>query len=206
MLENLEQADLFPKIPKGWIIVAVGLGIVYAGLWVTSCLGRHQVTAHVQQADQQHIVAAAQAAQGEAHDQDVAARQPQLQDDADQVARLRAEVARLRRPAPSGPGAPSMPEPEPVVPPSDLVAVVAKQDLLIAAQDKLIQDQGTQILSLTLARDSWKASSQAGAAEAVQLRSAMAAQQGLAKSQRWLGRVEGLGFGLAVGYVGGRLH
>ncbi len=84
--------------------------------------------------------------------------------------------------------------------------MVSQQDLLIAAQDRQIQDQTLQIKTLSLARDSWRLSAQESAAEALQLRSALAAQQGVAKYQRWLGRFEGFAVGLGTGYVAGRLH
>ena len=209
MLENLEPKDILPSIPKAWIIGPAVLILGFAGVATYSCVKGRQVAVHVQQADQDHTAAASSAAQGAAHDQEAATEAPQIQNDAVTVAQLRAEVARLRTPhapAPEPPAAPGLPAPEPVAPPVDLAAVVAKQDLLIAAQDKQIGDQAEQIHTLTLARDSWRLSAQDSAAEAVQLRSALAAKEGVLKAQRWMGRLEGLAVGFGSGYVAGRLH
>ena len=198
--------NLIPK-PAKWFLLALGaLLLILVGLRAASCVGTHQVAAHVQQADQHHEVAVTSAAQGVIHDQEAQAQAPQIQSDASEVARLRAEVARLRHPVPAPPSASDVPEAQPLAPPVDLTAVVAKQDLLIAAQDKQIQDQAGQIKTLSLARDSWRLSAQESAAEVLQLRSALAAQQGVAKSQRWLGRFEGFAVGLGTGYVAGRIR
>ena len=193
-----------------WLGIAV---LAAACIWITfgakSCVGQHQVAVHVQQADQDHEAAVTSAAQGATHDQEADQHQAQLQGDAAEVARLRAELARVRKAPtapPAPPQAPGAPEPEPMAPPVDLAAVVAQQDLLITAQDKQIQDQAGQIHTLTLARDSWRLSAQDSAAEAVQLRSALAAKEGVMKAQRWMGRLEGLAVGLGASYVGGRLH
>lgn len=187
--------------------------IAGAYLWFAfgarSCVGQHQATVAVQKADEHKAAAATDAAQGAAHDQEAAAQAPIVWKDAAEVARLRATLARLRQAPPAAPvppPAPGTPEPQPVAPPVDLAAVVAQQDLLIAAQDKQLQDQAGQIKTLTLARDSWRLSAQESAAEAAQLRSALAAKEGVLKAQRWMGRIEGLAVGLGVGYVGGRLH
>ena len=196
--------------PLKWVGIAA---LACACAWITfsakSCVGQHRVDAQVQQADQHHEAAVAASSQGADHDQEADQHQAQLQGDAAEVARLRAKLARVRKAPPAAPAPPSTPgapEPEPVAPPVDLAAVVAQQDLLITAQDKQIQDQAGQIHTLTLARDSWRLSAQESAQEALQLRSALLAQQGVAKAQRWMGRLEGLAVGLGAGYVGGRLH
>ena len=202
MLEDLEAKDLFPKIPKAWIIGPLVLIAGVAGVSIYSCYGRHQVAAHVQQADQDRTSATSDAAQGAAYDQEATAAEPKLQDDATEVARLRAELARVRKAppaAPAPPPVPGTPEPEPVAPPVDLAAVVAQQDLLIQAQDKQISDQAVQIHTLTLARDSWKAAAGDSAAEAVQLRSALAAKDGLIRAAE----IKGFLYGFAAGGASG---
>ncbi len=198
--------NLIPK-PAKWFLLALGaLILILVGLRAYSCVGTHQVDAHVQQADQHHEAATSSAAQGAAHDQEAQAHEPQIQNDTAEVARLRAEVARLRHPAPAPPSSPDISPAEPVAPPVDLSAVVAGQDLLIAAQDRQIQDQTLQIKTLSLARDSWRLSAQESAAEALQLRSALAAQQGLIKGALWRGRLQGFAVGLGSGYIAGRLR
>ena len=193
-----------------WLgVVALSLACLWVALDTRSCWGQHQEAQHVQVADQQHQAAVTAAAQGAAYDQVAKDHEQQLQDAAAQVARLRAEVARLRQaPPPSHPGdtvPASNPDPQPVVPGVDLAAVVAKQDQLIAAQDRQIQEQGEQIRVLTLDRNAWRTSAQASAQEAVQVRAALAAREGAARAERWKGRIEGLAVGLGLGYAGGKL-
>ena len=62
-----------------------------------------------------------------------------------------------------------------------------------------IADRDKLIVSLTLARDSWHASADQSAAEAVQLRAALAAKDGLIKAAELKGFLIGLGTGAASG-------
>ena len=65
----------------------------------------------------------------------------------------------------------------------------------VANQAQQIADRDNLISSLTLARDAWQASANASAAEAVQLRAAMAAQAGLIRAAE----IKGFLIGFAVG-------
>lgn len=186
-------------------ILLVGLAVIWIALGARSCYGEHQVDTHMQQADQNHQDAANQAGQGTAYDRQEEAQKVPLQEAREEVARLRAEVARMRRPAPR-PNTPAGPAQEPpvVVPATvDLAPLVAQQDLLIQAQDRQIKGLEAQTITLTLARDAWRSSAQASAAEAVQLRAALAAKDGLIQAAYWRGFRNGLAVGGASGAAGG---
>lgn len=187
----------------------LALLLLVAGLSIWSCHGQHQVAAHVQQADTHHGAALDAAAIGRANDAQAETQIPVIQADASEVARLRREVARLRGDARVdglvGPVLPDAVNP-PVAPSVDLAPLVSSQDLLIAALDRQVADQAVQIDTLTRARDSWRLSAQQSAAEAVQLRAALAAQQGLTQGALWRGRVQGFLVGAGGGYLGGRMR
>lgn len=88
----------------------------------------------------------------------------------------------------------------------DLAPIVAKQDQLIAAQDKQIQALKIQTLTLTQARDEWKAAFSAERDRATGLYLALEAQKSMTKAALWRGRFQGVAVGFAAGYVSGRLH
>ena len=190
-----------------WAILA--LLLIVSGLWCASCVLRHRALAHEASAAQAHESATIHATQGATYDQQVQAQDSAVQSDAQEVARLRAEVARLRRPAPRPdpkpiPTEPSIPQP--VSSPVDLAPVVAKLDELVKAQDREISGLKAQVVTITKARDSWKLAAQDSGREALQLRASLAAKQGLLKAERWTGRIEGFAVGLAGGYVTWRLN
>lgn len=123
-----------------------------------------------------------------------------------EVDRLRRELDRLKRtPKP----APVVPGPDPgtaglvVV---DLAPVVAKQDELISAQGVQIQALKAETLTLSLARDEWKAAFHAERDRATGLYLALEAQKSMTKAALWRGRFQGVAVGFAAGYVSGRLH
>ena len=90
----------------------------------------------------------------------------------------------------------------------EVSVLVSDQKALIQAQDASIQGLQAQVIALTAARDAWKRSSDEGAREALNLRAALAQQQGLAKSALWRGRIQGFALGIVAGgssgYVAGR--
>lgn len=86
-----------------------------------------------------------------------------------------------------------------------LVETTNDQKRLIQAQDGAISGLQAQLLATSEARDAWKRSAEEGGREALQLRAALAAQQGIAKNAVWKGRIQGLAVGLGAGYIGGRL-
>ena len=194
----------------------LGLGLLAAalivgGIWTSSAIRHHQVDQRVGQADQHHENATKAAGQGAVYDQQAEARKSILamddtavQHEHAQVLQLRAELAKLRTPAPVS----STP---PDAPPVDLAPVVAKQDQLISAltsENAALRtanaDLQSQTDTLIHARNAWKQSAGESAAEALQLRAALKASQGLVKAQRWEGRIEGLAIGLGGGFAIGR--
>ncbi len=195
---------MIAKFKLYWPFAAFLILVLVWAIWAgRSCATRHQVAQQTAQADQHHDQAITQAAQGAAHDQEAQAQAGKVSQDAQLVARLRAELARLRARPVQPPSDPGTPAPEPVTPSPDPVLVAA--DAVIAAQDQQIQDQVQQITTLTLSRDSWKTAYDASSKETVALRLALDAQKGAARAQRWQGRIEGLVVGLGVGYVGGKI-
>lgn len=186
------------------ILIGIASILVVFYIVAASC-GHHdtkQVTAHVAQENQAHGAAVANATQGTAHDQTVEAQKPVIQSDAATVARLQAEVARLRAAAahpvvPAPVSGVSQPEPAPVpVEPPDLA--VAK-DQLIDAQTKEIADLNTQVLNLTSARDSWKTAYEDEAKARLQADMALAAQKGVTRAAEIKSFILGMGVGFAVG-------
>lgn len=207
--EDLIPTNILPK----WLAPSlIGACLVIGGLWAHSCYNRREVANQTQQADQSHASAIVHAAEGTVYDAQAQAQADELKAAAAEVARLRAEVARLRSaaaPVPAPPQAPVLPEPEPVsMPvsaPVDLTPLVAKLDELVKAQDREIGGLKAQVATLTSARDAWKLTAQNSGREALQLRAALAAQQGLTKNALWKGRIQGLAVGLGTGYIVGRL-
>ena len=90
--------------------------------------------------------------------------------------------------------------------PDDRDALIAKDQEVITALTKVVEDQGTEISQLTISRDQWKASSEAEHRAVVGLQIALDAQKVVSKSDKWIGRVEGFAIGIGAGYVAGRLH
>ena len=90
----------------------------------------------------------------------------------------------------------------------EVSVLVNDQKALIQAQDASIQGLESQVIAITAARDAWKRSADEGAREALNLRAALAQQQGLAKSALWRGRIQGFALGIVAGgssgYVAGR--
>ncbi len=201
----MKISDLSPRARFLGILV-IGLATAWIALGARSCVAQRQVDAAMAQADQHHQQSTIHAAQGGVYDQQAEAREAALKDAEAKVASLRTEVARLRRAAPPAETHPGPAADQPVDPPVDLAPLVAKQDELIAAQDVEITHLRAQTLDLTRARDAWRQSAQASAAEAVQLRAALAAKEGSARAERWKGRIEGLVVGVGIGYVGGKFR
>lgn len=190
-----------------WAILAL---LALVGVFCArSCVMRHRALAHEASAAQAHESATIHATHGATYDQQAEAQAPELQAADREVERLRAEVARLRRPAPRPDPKPTPNEPDtpqPVSSPVDLAPVVARLDELVKAQDHEISGLKTQVATITLARDSWKLAAQDSGREALQLRASLAAKEGLLKAERWKGRIEGFFVGVATGEADGRLR
>lgn len=201
--------DPWPSWVKRAIWACLAILLIVSGLWCASCVLRHRALAHEASAAQAHESSVIHAAQGAIHDQTAEAQAQEVQDASREVERLRAEVARLRRPDPRPdpkpvPTEPSIPQP--VSSPVDLAPVVAKLDELVKAQDREISGLKAQVVTITKARDSWRLAAQDSGREALQLRASLAAKQGLLKAERWKGRIEGFFVGVATGEADGRLR
>jgi hypothetical protein len=183
-------------------VASLALGLAGGAYGCRVYVERNAVQANVE-ADQHHEQAVTNATQGAAHDQAAEAAKPQVQADAATVARLRAEVARLRKAAAAPASVP------PVVPPANPDPVATPLDL---AKDELIEALGRENtnlkvlnLELDLRGDSFKSAYEASAREVVALRLAREGQLAAVKGARWAGRLEGFGAGLASTWLKGRL-
>lgn len=210
---DLHADALLPKPWPSWakrcVWGALAVLLLVCGLYGWSCVERHKATMHEASAAQAHESTITHAAQGATYDQQAEAQAPALQAAEREVERLRAEVARLRHPAPKPDPQPTPNEPDapqPVQAPVDLAPVVAKLDELVKAQDHEITGLKAQVATLTSARDSWRLAAQDSGREALQLRASLAAKEGLLKAERWKGRIEGFVVGLAGGEAHGRIH
>ena len=112
---------------------------------------------------------------------------------------LKVKLAKLQHQA--VPAAPGVPGPVGVVDPAgDL------RDQIIAAQDSQIAAQKDEIKGLRAALDLKDRALVTAEQRARGLELALEAQKHASKSQRWLGRIEGVAVGVAIGYAGGKLR
>ena len=221
----MEPFDLESVIP--WRKVAlwslVAAGVVVLGAVVTSAHFQRQYTTAIQAADEAHgrtdaAIESARRADAAAQTQ-ASANAEQAKDVAKaklETSKAKAELARVLV---------QIHQTNPVIPPvsgsgnaasvavdthAELISaqavVIEKQEKEIAAQDGQIQGLTRSLASMTQARDAWKRTSEEGGREALQLRAALAAQEGLTKGALWKGRIQGFVVGLGSGYVGGRLR
>jgi len=201
--------SLVPPLPKWLFPSCAAACLIVFGLYGRSCYLRHKASDAVSQANTHGTEGAINAASGAIHDQAADSQAQALRDSDAEVARLRGEVARLRKatiPVPAPPVAPPVPDPQPVVPAPDLRPLLAKQDELIQAQGRQNDGLKATVVTLTAARDSWRQSAGDYQREAASLRIAHEAQLAALKTERWKGRFEGFAVGLAGGYITGRLR
>ena len=85
-------------------------------------------------------------------------------------------------------------------------AAGAIQDQIIAAQDEQIAALKVEVTELRTALDLKDQALIASEKRARGLEIALEAQKHASKSQRWLGRIEGVAVGIAIGYMGGKLQ
>ena len=196
-----------------WLFYTVGaLVLIYVGVEGYSCVKSGQLTKEVVAAQVDKSAATAAQKQAVGNDDQaskdraqVAKSDAQAPGSAAAVATADAKVATLRKamaPALAAPALPGIPGAEPLAAAPSLAPLVAAQQEEITAlkaqvanQAQQIADRDNLISSLTLARDAWQASANASAAEAVQLRAAMAAQAGLIRAAE----IKGFLIGFAVG-------
>lgn len=210
-LETLETQE--SRTSKYILMGAAAFIIVLGGAGVYGCRKANQRDAAVAQADVSHKAAAAEATAATRLDvQEVTqaatsqAAGVKVQADSITTAQARADLARVRKAPQVPPAAPGAPPIQAEALPVNLEDVVAKQDALIQDQDKQIgdltaqvQDQDIQIHTLTLSRDTWKASAGDSAQEALQLRAALLAQKGVLAAAKLKYGLGGFLFGAAAG-------
>jgi chromosome segregation ATPase len=186
--------------------LAAGLGFV-AGIVMMNWIDRQEMQDAIDDAAKHQTRREAIADQAKVLDIDAERFENVSQGYAREVFRLReklnatqARLANVTRPIPAD-GKPQIEMLERQV--QEVSALVTDQKALIQAQDASIQGLQAQVISLTAARDAWKRSSDEGAREALNLRAALAQQQGLAKSALWRGRIQGFALGIVAGGSGG---
>ena len=183
--------------PRAWISLAlVGL-LLACGLGYYSGHKNQQIDKALQQSQElKGRIGALQEQARLAVDQADAAAKTAAQHEATAQA-LKVKLAQLR----AVPAAPGVSDPVGVVDPAgDL------RDQIIADQDSQIAAQKDEIKGLRVALDLKDRALVTAEQRARGLEIALDAQKHASKSQRWLGRIEGVAVGLAIGYVGGKLQ
>ena len=110
---------------------------------------------------------------------------------------LKVKLAKLQHQA--VPAVPGVPDPVGVV--VDSAPADSLRDQIIAVQDKQIAALGAEVDELRAALDLKDRALVTSEQRARGLELALEAQKHASKSQRWLGRIEGAGVGLAIGYM-----
>ena len=191
--------------------VLVVLGVTFgAGYWQGTKRNQTKVTQAETQANIAKGEADALKRQAEAKDKADAAKDSAIADAKASLYRAEQELARSKMVRPA-----MVPVPISAIPWTPMGNMgleepgrdlVRRQETVIEAQSNLIKLQETKIDDLTISRDLWKASTEAGAREAAGLRIALEAQKSLTRNALWRGRIQGLAIGLGSGYVIGRLQ
>ena len=186
------------RYPLAFALVGVAL-VVVAGVWTW----QHHEQGKANQAQaidtQNHQEAIRHADQAASLDAQAQEASKTVDASADLVAKLRGEVARLRKAA----AAPVVQPAAPAV--ADLAPLVAKQDELIQAltvenaglKKALNLEHAAYLQSYAAYQDECKARN----ASEMALKAQIAAN----KASRWQGRIEGFAIGIGGGYVAGRL-
>ena len=196
-----------------WALTALSAALGFVGgIVLMNWIDRQEMQDAIDEAAQHQTRRKAIADQAKVLDIDAERFEKVSQGYAREVFRLRdklnatqARLANVTRPIPAD-GKPQIEMLERQV--QEVYVLVTDQKALIQAQDASIQGLQAQVIALTAARDAWKRSSDEGAREALNLRAALAQQQGLAKSALWRGRIQGFALGIVAGgssgYVAGR--
>jgi hypothetical protein len=194
------------------VIAAMAIGY---GAWTS--YQQRQVEQHVQAADQHHGAAdahheSATDATGKAqtYDQQIKDKEPAAQEAKAEVSRAKERLAKI--PAPTPMPVPLVPGPDPTPTDPELVVLRARTQAqmdLLQAQERYITTLEGEKATLILSRDSWRTAAGSSAAEAkeraseaVQLRAALAAREGLERAAYWRGFLHGSMTGGAAGAAG----
>lgn len=128
-------------------------------------------------------------------DAQIPALKKQLQAEKGNVDRLKAELESLKH---------KEPEPHDCKPSPDTLAVIAKQDEIICAQDKQIKVLESEVVVLTKARDEWKQTAEERLKQSQAQEAATAAWKAAVSTSTTKGRIQGFAVGLVLGYIGGK--
>lgn len=183
-------------------VAVISVLVLAIGFWGRSAYLKHRAAVNSVHADANRDSGLQNAAQGKVHDE-------QESEAKKEVARLKAQLAKLQKAQRN-----ALPV---AVPPSAVVegpgvAGAPAVDVPGTTPDvekgilrELVKAQDVEIKALTLSRDSWRQSSKDFQAQAVQEHAARVAAEGLAKSERWKGRLEGGGTVATAAYLLARL-
>ena len=180
---------------RAWTVLAlVGL-LLACGLGYYSGHKNQQIDKALQQSQElKGKIGALQEQARIAVDQADAAAKTAAQHEATAQA-LKAKLAHLR----AVPAAPGVSDPVGVV--VDSAPADSLRDQIIAVQDKQIAALGAEVDGLRAALDLKDRALATAEQRARGLELALEAQKHAQRSQRWLGRIEGAGVGLAIGYM-----
>lgn len=200
------------KILAGAVAVILVVGLIAWGMD-----HYHQAKGSKDEAQAQAFKGEANATESQAQAKDKAyadlkAEHEAAKADLDRLSLERSALLRKLAAAKQNSGTPSQPDPGtvPSTTPAlsdDLAsrdAVIAKDAELIAAQAKVIEDQKSEIVILTDARDQWKATADLRNRQAMAQEAATEAWKKAVMASRWQGRIEGALAGAALGYLGGK--
>lgn len=209
----LDWGEWKPFVSAVGIVAIVGASVFGLGYWQGAKKAQARANEAIKAAMHEADVQSGIASMEREHAKESDAKAIELQsskDRADDEARiLRAKLAKLPRPNAADAGIPIGPV-EPIADPGDgtgyLLARIGLQDELIQAQEAQVKTRDALILTLTESRNHWKASADAGVVEALNLRAALAAKDGLIRAAQIKGFAYGFAFGAASGgYAGYRI-
>lgn len=216
LVDDLET--MTPKVPGAVYAGAVILVLAVAGVLTYGCVKGNRAARAQAIAEANYKAATKEMAQGVKYESQEKAQAAASQADSARVqaddsavlaAQARVDRLRVGRPGRNPPASPSgNPDPSVPVPPSvDLAPMDEARDTLIRAQAQEIsdlkaqvKDQAAQIETLHLEVSSFKAAAQDSAQEAVQLKAALAAKEGLIRAAELKGAL----YGGIAGFLGGR--
>ena len=186
------------------LALAALLLLAYGVLGIVSCHAKRVVKAQTATAQIAAQAAEVHAGQGTTLDQVAAQRDAELAKAQAEVAYLKAQLAKL--PAPQPPSAP-LPKDDPAKD-AEIVQdrqTIVDQAALIAAQDRQIDTQKAQIVTLQASATAWEAAYDDETKRATALELALKAQVAANTSATWKGRIQGFAVGVGAGYIAGRL-
>lgn len=209
----LDWGEWKPMVTAVGVVLITGASLVGFGYWLgarnAQARANEAIKAAMHEADVQSGIASMEREHARESDAKAIELQSSKERADDEARILRAKLAKLPRPNAPDAGVPVGPV-EPIPDPGDgtgyLLARIELQDELIQAQEVQVKTRDALILALTESRDHWKASADAGAVEALNLRAALAAKDGLIRAAQIKGFAYGFAFGaVSGGYAGYRV-